>query len=200
MRPRAVEHLDALCFGRTARVLEAYAAGLHDLDGWLRSLGGTTVPFDPPRAVPRPVSVLAIFPGRPGYPVPPGPGRGPPRRGPVGCPRRRRTRAGHRGALRDQARRLEIDPEGAVTGLCITHAGDQSTLTVLGGVVLACGGFEADPALAEAYPGRPVLAGPTRRAAVAAGRGGASPVPTSTSRRRPTDATGSFRRQAERPP
>jgi glycine/D-amino acid oxidase-like deaminating enzyme len=37
----AVPHLDALCFGRTGRrVLEAYAAGLHELDGWLCSLGG----------------------------------------------------------------------------------------------------------------------------------------------------------------
>jgi hypothetical protein len=35
----AVEHLDALCLGRTdRRVLEAYAAGLHELDDWLRSL------------------------------------------------------------------------------------------------------------------------------------------------------------------
>jgi NAD(P)-dependent dehydrogenase (short-subunit alcohol dehydrogenase family) len=46
----AIAHLDALCFGRTdRRVLEAYAAGLHELDGWLRSLG-TTVPFEPPSA------------------------------------------------------------------------------------------------------------------------------------------------------
>jgi phytoene dehydrogenase-like protein len=37
----AIAHLDALCFGRTdRRVLDAYAAGLHELDGWLRSLGG----------------------------------------------------------------------------------------------------------------------------------------------------------------
>jgi NAD(P)-dependent dehydrogenase (short-subunit alcohol dehydrogenase family) len=47
----AVAHLDALCFGRTGRrVLEAYAAGLHELDGWLCSLGGSTVPFEPPPA------------------------------------------------------------------------------------------------------------------------------------------------------
>src|SRR5580704_16601333 len=47
----ATDHLDALCFGRTSReVLTTYAAGLHELDGWLRSLGGTTAPFDPPPA------------------------------------------------------------------------------------------------------------------------------------------------------
>ena len=33
----AVAHLDALCFGRTdRRVLQAYAAGVHELDGWRR--------------------------------------------------------------------------------------------------------------------------------------------------------------------
>ncbi len=32
----AAAHLDALCFGRTDRaVLGAYAAGPHELDGWL---------------------------------------------------------------------------------------------------------------------------------------------------------------------
>ncbi|MGH3122584.1 MAG: FAD-binding protein, partial [Streptosporangiaceae bacterium] len=46
---RAVEHLDALCFGRTGpRVLQAYADGLHELRDWLGSLGGTMAPFDPP--------------------------------------------------------------------------------------------------------------------------------------------------------
>jgi len=57
----AVAHLDALCFGRTdRRVLGAYAAGLHELDGWLRSLGGTTAPFDPP-----PARLPAPFPSWP---------------------------------------------------------------------------------------------------------------------------------------
>lgn len=35
-RERAVDHLDALCFGRTPRdVLAAYAAGVHELRDWL---------------------------------------------------------------------------------------------------------------------------------------------------------------------
>ncbi|MGH3068780.1 MAG: FAD-binding protein [Streptosporangiaceae bacterium] len=38
---RAVEHLDALCFGRTdPRVLQAYADGLHELRDWLGSWAG----------------------------------------------------------------------------------------------------------------------------------------------------------------
>jgi FAD binding domain len=61
----AVAHLDALCFGRTGRrVLEAYAAGLHELDGWLCSLGGSTVPFEPP-----PARLPAPFPSWPYSPA-----------------------------------------------------------------------------------------------------------------------------------
>jgi Transmembrane secretion effector/FAD binding domain len=61
----AIAHLDALCFGRTdRRVLEAYAAGLHELDGWLRSLGGTTAPFEPP-----PARLPAPFPSWPHLPT-----------------------------------------------------------------------------------------------------------------------------------
>jgi succinate dehydrogenase/fumarate reductase flavoprotein subunit len=45
---RAVDHLDALCFGKTPRpVLEAFAAGLRELPGWLGSLGGAAAPVDP---------------------------------------------------------------------------------------------------------------------------------------------------------
>ena len=61
----AIAHLDALCFGRTDRqVLEAYAAGLHELDGWLSSLGGTTAPFEPP-----PARLPAPFPSWPHLPA-----------------------------------------------------------------------------------------------------------------------------------
>ena len=61
----AMAHLDALCFGRTERrVLEAYAAGLHELDGWLCCLGGTTAPFEPP-----PARLPAPFPSWPHLPA-----------------------------------------------------------------------------------------------------------------------------------
>jgi succinate dehydrogenase/fumarate reductase flavoprotein subunit len=43
----AVDHLDALCFGKTPRpVLEAFPGGLHELPAWLDSLGGATAPVD----------------------------------------------------------------------------------------------------------------------------------------------------------
>jgi FAD binding domain-containing protein len=41
--PHAVDHLEALCFGKTPRpVLEAFAAGLREVPAWLESLGGET--------------------------------------------------------------------------------------------------------------------------------------------------------------
>jgi hypothetical protein len=45
--PRAVEHLEALCFGKTPRdVLEAYLDGLREVPSWIESLGGATAPVD----------------------------------------------------------------------------------------------------------------------------------------------------------
>ena len=150
----AVAHLDALCFGRTdRRVLSAYAAGLHELDDWLRSLGGTTAPFEPP-----PTRLPAPFPSWPHLPggqriryrtVADGTGR----RGEAlwdlldaavrtrGIEVRYRTTAG----------RLVLSPDGAVTGLAARHAGEPVLYETAGGVILACGGFEADPMLADAY-------------------------------------------------
>src|ERR1700733_9412728 len=45
--PHAVEHLDALCFGKTDRaVLETYARGLPEVPAFLEALGGTAEPVD----------------------------------------------------------------------------------------------------------------------------------------------------------
>ena len=150
----AADHLDALCFGRTSRqVLSTYAAGLHELDGWLCSLGGTTAAFDPP-----PARLPAPFPSWPHLPA--------------GQRIRYRTVTGGTGRrgealwdlldaavrargidvrYRTAAERLLLGPSGAVTGLVTRQEGRTSTMTADGGVVLACGGFEANPGLADAY-------------------------------------------------
>ena len=161
--PAAAGHLDALCFGRTPRpVLEAYAAGLHGLDGWLRSLGGATDRFDPP-----PARLPAPFPS---WPYLPG-GHDITYRVVAGGTGRRGqalwdlldTAVRERGIevrLQTAAQRLARDPDGTVTGLAVRPAGagpdtpgaaEPLTLPAPGGVVLACGGFEADPSLAAAY-------------------------------------------------
>jgi succinate dehydrogenase/fumarate reductase flavoprotein subunit len=178
--PAAVEHLDALCFGRTPRpVLDAYAAGLHGLDGWLHSLGGATERFGPPPArLPAPFPSWPYLPGGHDitYRVVAG-GTG--RRGQalwdlLDAEVRER---GIEVRFRTAAERLVRHPDGAVTGLVVRAAGTQpagsepastepastepvgaepadnecGSLAAAGGVVLACGGFEADPALAAAY-------------------------------------------------
>lgn len=151
--PRTVDHLDALCFGRTARpVLAAYADGLHEIDQWLTSLGGSTVAFDPPAA-----RLPAPFPSWPHFPA--------------GGSIRYRVTAGGDGrrgealwqlldaAVRERgipvyfetaACRLVLDQE-EVTGLVVTRDGAETTLCARGGVLLACGGFEADASLTDAY-------------------------------------------------
>ncbi len=153
--PAAAEHLDALCFGRTPRpVLDAYAAGLHGLDGWLRSLGGRTARFDPP-----PGRLPAPFPSWPNLPG----GQDITYRVMAGGTGRRgqalwdvldaavRAR-GIEVRFRTAAERLARGPDGSVTGLVVRPAdGAPGVLPAAGGVVLACGGFEADPALAAAY-------------------------------------------------
>jgi hypothetical protein len=46
--PHAVDHLDGLCFGKTPRsMLHAFATGLHEVEPWLRSLGGEAPLVDP---------------------------------------------------------------------------------------------------------------------------------------------------------
>jgi len=150
----AVGHLDALCFGRTGRpVLAAYAEGLHDVDRWLRSLGGATTRFDPP-----PGRLPAPFPSWPHFPA--------------AESIRYRTVAGGSGrrgealwelldaAVRARgipvrfgttAQRLMLGEDGSVSGLSVILEGPPVTLDAPGGVVLACGGFEGDPGLADAY-------------------------------------------------
>jgi succinate dehydrogenase/fumarate reductase flavoprotein subunit len=147
-------HLEALCFGRTDRaVIDAYAEGLHGIGGWLAAIGGSTAAFDPPRQ-----RLPAAFPAWPHLPG--------------GQSIRYYTAAGGHGrpgevlwrlleaavvrrgiAVRfaATARELLLDRQGRVTGLAAEAAGGRVTLRARGGVVLACGGFEADPVLTDAY-------------------------------------------------
>jgi len=177
--PAAADHLDALCFGRTPRpVLDAYAAGLHGLDGWLHALGGATERFDPPPArLPAPFPSWPYLPGGHdiGYRVVAG-GAG--RRGQAlwdvlhAAVRERGIEVRYQTA----AERLIFGLDGTVTGLTVRPTGavavgaslagaagaagaspagaagkGPTVLDAAGGVVLACGGFEADPGLAAAY-------------------------------------------------
>lgn len=175
--PQAVEHLDALCFGKTDRaVLEAFARGLPDVPGFVYELGGSTQPVDPS-------AFGGMLPSWPNFPgaghvryaqfapvadVRPGPGlwqvleAGVRERGiPV--------------ALEAPVTDLVIDGD-RVAGVIIEDAGERTTIAARGGVILASGSFEADPELRDAYLPLPLVSvghqgntGDTLRLAQAAG-------------------------------
>ena len=126
--PHAVDHLDALCFGKTPRdVLEAFADGLHEIPAWLESLGGAVRTVDFPKSWPN-------FPGEVTYRQfvgdPPGP------------------------ALFDllrenvERRGIEVRYESTVDELPLED----------GPVILASGGFEYDAQLRDTYLPLPLTA------------------------------------------
>ena len=153
--PRAVDHLDALCFGKTPRdVLAAFADGLHDVPAWLESLGGATAPVP-----------LDAFGGMlPSWPHFPGaghvsyrqfvPGEGE-RPGPALFRLLRESveRRGIAVTCGSAATELLMDGE-RVTGV---RAGARE-VHASGGVVLAAGSFESDEELRDTYLPLPVTA------------------------------------------
>jgi succinate dehydrogenase/fumarate reductase flavoprotein subunit len=173
----AVDHLDALCFGKTDRsVLEAYTLGLPGVAAFLDELGGATAPVD-----------LAAFGGMlPSWPHFPGaeharyrqfmpaPGERP------GVGLWRVLEAG----VRDREVPVALDApvvdlviEGdRVTGAILEQDGERQSITARGGVILCSGSFEADPELRETYLPLPLVSvghqgntGDTLRLAQAAG-------------------------------
>lgn len=153
--PDAADHVDALCFGRTPRdVIDAYVNGLHDLQPWLTALGGTIEAFGP-EGQGFGGRFPASFPSWPSFPAGEsiryavvGGGEG--RRGEAlwrlldAAVRERGIRVEHETPVR----RLLRAADGTVTGARV--AGGRP-IQASGGVVLACGGFEGDPGLADAY-------------------------------------------------
>jgi succinate dehydrogenase/fumarate reductase flavoprotein subunit len=153
--PRAVDHLDALCFGKTPRgVLAAFVAGLQDVPAWLEALGGATAPVD-----------VAAFGGMlPSWPHFPGAGHVHYRQmvadegerpGPAlfGLLAENVERRGVEVALDSPASELLME-DGRVTGAVV----GGRAVRARGGVVLAAGGFEYDDELRDAYLTLPLTA------------------------------------------
>jgi len=173
--PGAVEHLEALCFGRTDRaVLEAFAHGLPGVTQFVDELGGSTAPVD-----------LAAFGGMlPSWPHFPGdahyrqfvplagerPGAGLWRVLEAGVHERRIPVA-------FDAPIVElVTDDDRVIGAIVERGDKRRRITARGGVILASGGFEADPELRDTYLPMPLVSvghqgntGDTIRLAQAAG-------------------------------
>jgi succinate dehydrogenase/fumarate reductase flavoprotein subunit len=150
--PSAVDHLDALCFGKTDRtVLEVYARGLPDVPAFLGSLGATAPEVD-----------TEGFGGMlPSWPHFPGAGH-------VHY-RQFAPEAGERpgpglwrvleAAVHERdipvaygCRAVGLVRDGdRVTGVVAEQAGERNRIAARAGVILASGGFEADPELRDTY-------------------------------------------------
>src|ERR1700733_3186247 len=174
---QAVDHLDALCFGKTDRsVLEAYAHGLPDVAAFVGELGGATAPVD-----------LEAFGGMlPSWPHFPGASRVgyrqfvPPPGESAGAGLWRVLEAAVHAreipvVLGAPAVELVIE-DGGVTGAVIAHDGERWRVGARGGVILCSGSFEADPELRDTYlplplvsVGHPGNTGDTLRLAQSAG-------------------------------
>ncbi|GGH48484.1 FAD-dependent oxidoreductase [Microbacterium album] len=158
--PGGLDHLRALCFGRTPdSVLAAYLAGLGDIRGWLEGLGARTITTGP---TDQPGPHANCWPHLPGaedvqyYAIePPGSqveelglqGAGPALWGVLEAALDERGVVPQRGArvvslLRDGAR---------VTGVTYRREGREYAVHARAGVVLATGGFQGDPHLCETY-------------------------------------------------
>ncbi len=149
--PQAIDHLDALCFGKTGRdVLAAFADGLRDVPAFLAELGGATVPVD-----------IAWFGGMlPSWPHFPGAGRVRYRQYVAGVGQRPGVALWEllEAAVRErgimvafQTSVTELRTEGQrLCGVTVERDGSRQRINTTS-VVLACGSFEADPGLCDTY-------------------------------------------------
>ena len=150
--PRALDHLDALCFGKTDRaVLEAYARGLADVPEFVQSLGGSAPHVDME-------AFGGMLPSWPHFPgggdvryrqFVPAPGERP---GP-GLWRVLEAGARERGipVAFDTPVVDLVTGDSGVDGAIVECEGERTSIGARRGVVLASGSFEADPELRDAY-------------------------------------------------
>lgn len=156
----AVDHLDALCFGKTDRtVLEAYSAGLPGVSQFIASLGGETVPVDPG-------AFGGMLPSWPNFPA-----------GGEARYRQFKPRSDERPGiglwrlleeavearaidvqLNSRLVELLIDERGQAAGGVVQRDGTTETIHARRGVILASGGFEADAELRDTYLPLPLVA------------------------------------------
>jgi succinate dehydrogenase/fumarate reductase flavoprotein subunit len=150
--PRALDHLEALCFGKTDRtVLEAYAGGLSDVADFLGSLGGSAPEVDT-EAFGGMLPSWPHFPGAgsvryrqfaPAAGERPGPGLW---RVLEAAVRERDI------ALALETRVVDLVLEGdRVVGAVVEHDGERRRVAAHAGVILASGSFEADAELRDTY-------------------------------------------------
>jgi len=151
----AVRHVETLFFGKTDRaVAQAYVHGLNQLPSWISGLGGEVVDVGPP-----PGAYPAVLPSWPHVPGSDGVrywvvgGEPSVRRGEALWQLLARNLASRAIPVRygQAASRLVVGEDGRVRGAEVSNGHSRELISAAGGVVLACGGFEADDYLKSAF-------------------------------------------------
>ena len=155
--PGAVQHVEALCFGKTDReVIEAYVDGCMKINDWIKGLGGETVVYQNP-VVTYPTSGFPCWPNVPGWEH----------------TELRRVKGGtidelpamplwkllasnveRRGidVMTDTpVKELMTGPKGEVVGVVAVREGREIPIHARKGVVLSCGSFEYNEAMKETF-------------------------------------------------
>ena len=154
---QAIEHIDALCLGRTDRsVIEAYVRSAAKTKDWIEGIGGTT-------KVTRFLNIRYPQVTHPSWPAFPGAAAmvnhtvgaegdtNPSGERLWGLLSGNLEKRGIRVVTDAPARELCTDVNGAVTGVIVEHGGRRVQVRSRRAVVLACGGFEHNEAMKEKY-------------------------------------------------
>ena len=147
--------METLFFAKTDRaVAQAYVTGLNDLPSWVAELGGDAVGVDPP-----PGSFPAVIPSWPHVPGSDGVrywvvgGQPSLRRGEAlwHLLSQNLSRRGIAVRYGCAANSLAVADDGRVSGAVVTSDEGSELVNASRGVVLACGGFEADEYFKDAF-------------------------------------------------
>jgi len=163
--PGAVQHVDALCFGKTNRkVIEAYVDGCMKIKDWIREMGGDTVIYQNP-VVTYPTSGFPCWPNVPGWEhtellrVAGGAGDELPAMPLWRLLTHNVERRGIKVMTGTPARNLVTNQKGEVVGVVAEGKQGEISIQAQKAVILTCGGFEYNEEMKDAFlPLTPIYA------------------------------------------
>jgi succinate dehydrogenase/fumarate reductase flavoprotein subunit len=155
--PGAIQHVDALCFGKTSReVIEAYVDGCMKIKDWIKELGGETVIYQNP-VVTYLASGFPCWPNVPGWEhtellrVAGGTADELPAMPLWRLLTQNVERRGIKVMTNTPAKELMRNQKGEVTGVVAEREGQEISIQAKKAVILTCGSFEYDEAMKDTF-------------------------------------------------
>jgi succinate dehydrogenase/fumarate reductase flavoprotein subunit len=163
--PGAVQHVDALCFGKTSKeVIEAYVDGCMKIKDWIKEMGGETVIYQNP-VVTYPTSGFPCWPNVPGWEhtellrVAGGTADELPAMPLWRLLTQNVERRGIKLMTNTPAKELTRSHKGEVTGVVAEREGQEISIQAKKAVILTCGSFEYNEAMKDTFlPLTPIYA------------------------------------------